>query len=76
MTGPKGSMHPAIIAQKTPDKPAIVMASTGERVTYLELEERSNRGAQLFRRLGLRTGDGIAIFMENHIRYLEICWAA
>ena len=69
-------MHPAVHALATPDKPAIIMASTGETLTYLELEERSNQGAQLFRALGLRPGDAIAIFMENNIRYLEICWAA
>ncbi|MGZ6009896.1 MAG: AMP-binding protein, partial [Rhizomicrobium sp.] len=69
-------MHPSIIAQKTPDKPAIIMASTGETLTFAQLEARSNQGAQLFRKLGLKAGDGIAIFMENNIRFLEICWAA
>jgi long-chain acyl-CoA synthetase len=69
-------MHPAVIVNKTPDKPAIIMASTGETLTYRELEDRSNQGAQLFRSLGLKPGDGIAVFMENNIRYLEICWAA
>ncbi|HUJ47519.1 MAG TPA: AMP-binding protein, partial [Rhizomicrobium sp.] len=69
-------MHPAIHAQATPDKPAIIMAGSGESLTYLELEERSNQGAQLFRKLGLKPGDAIALFMENNLRYLEICWAA
>ena len=52
------------------------MAASGESVTFAELDARSNQGAQLFRKLGLKTGDGIAIFMENNIRFLEICWAA
>src|SRR5689334_6762216 len=69
-------MHPAVIAQKTPDKPAIIMAQSGEALTFGQLDARSNQGAQLFRTLGLKTGDGIAIFMENNLRYLEICWAA
>jgi long-chain acyl-CoA synthetase len=69
-------MHPSIHAQTQPDKPAFIMASTGETVTYRELDERSNRGAQLFRKLGLKVGDGIAIFMENNVHYLSICWAA
>ncbi|HUO90928.1 MAG TPA: acyl-CoA synthetase [Rhizomicrobium sp.] len=69
-------MHPTVIAQKTPDKPAIIMAGSGETITFRQLEERSNQGAQLFRKLGLKTGDGIALFMENNIRFLEICWAA
>ena len=69
-------MHPSINARKTPDKPAIVMAASGETLTYRELDDRSNQGAQLFRKLGLANGDCIAIFMQNDIRFLEICWAA
>ena len=69
-------MHPSVIVRKTPDKLAIVMAATGESLTYRELEDRTNRGAQLFRKQGLRPGNAVAIFMENHIRFLEICWAA
>jgi long-chain acyl-CoA synthetase len=69
-------LHPSVHVQKTPDKAAIVMAATGETATYRQLEDRSNQGAQLFRKLGLKPGDAIAIFMENNIRFLEICWAA
>jgi acyl-CoA synthetase (AMP-forming)/AMP-acid ligase II len=69
-------VHPTVIAQTTPDKPAIIMAGSGETLTYRQLEDRSNQGAQLFRKLGLKPGDGIAIFMENNIDFLPICWAA
>ncbi len=69
-------MHPYIHAQKTPSKPAYIMASTGETVTFKELDERSNQAAHLFRACGLKAGDAIAIFMENNVRYFEICWAA
>ena len=69
-------MHPSVVVKQTPDKPAIIMASTGESLTYRELEARSNQGAQLFRKLGLKAGDVVAIFMENNLRFLEVCWAA
>lgn len=69
-------MHPYVYAEKTPDKPAYIMASTGKAVTYRELEDRSNQIAQLFRASGLKTGDAIAIFMENNPEFLQICWAA
>src|SRR5580700_9481725 len=69
-------MHPSVVAQKTPDKPVIIMAGSGEKLTYGQLDAGSNQGAQLFRELGLKAGDGIAIFMENNVRYLEVCWAA
>jgi acyl-CoA synthetase (AMP-forming)/AMP-acid ligase II len=64
------------IAGVSPQKTAYVMAETGHAVTYGELEAGSNRGAQLFRRLGLRPGDHIAILLENHPRFFEVCWAA
>ncbi|MBO9707681.1 MAG: acyl-CoA synthetase [Caulobacter sp.] len=69
-------MHPFVHAQTQPDKPAYVMAGSGETVTYKQLDERSNQGAQLFRSLGLETGDVIALLMDNTARYFEITWAA
>jgi long-chain acyl-CoA synthetase len=69
-------MHPSIHAVTHPDKPAYIMAATGETVTYKALDDRSNQGAQLFRKMGLKTGDVIAIMLENHPRYFELTWAA
>lgn len=69
-------MYPATHAQTTPDKPAYIMAGSGEVVTYRQLNERSNQCAQLFRTLGLRPGDSIALCLENHPRFFEITWAA
>jgi acyl-CoA synthetase (AMP-forming)/AMP-acid ligase II len=69
-------MYPGAIAAVLPDKPAYVMAGTGETVTYAELDRRSNQVAHLFRRRGLRRGDVVAVFMENNARYFEVLWAA
>ena len=69
-------MHPSIHARTHPDKPAWIMAASGESVTYGELERRSNQGAHLFRSLGVKAGDAIALFMDNSPRYYEILWAA
>ena len=69
-------MHPGKVAELQPNKPAYIMAGSGEVVTFGELEARANQGAHLFRRLGLQRGDHIAIMLENHPRYLQICWAA
>jgi long-chain acyl-CoA synthetase len=69
-------MYPAVYARETPEKAALVMATTGEVVTYRALDERSNRCAQLLWDAGLRPGDGIALFLENHPRFFEIAWAA
>jgi acyl-CoA synthetase (AMP-forming)/AMP-acid ligase II len=69
-------MWPGVHAASHPDKPAVVMAATGEIVTYRELNDRSNQLAQLFWDAGLRFGDHIAVLMDNNPRYLEVCWAA
>lgn len=67
---------PASHAAKTPDRPAIIMGGSGQQQTFAELDERSARLAQLFWSEGLRKGDHVAILMENHIRYIEVFWAA
>ncbi len=68
--------HPCVTAETYPHKPAIIMADSGEMVTYRQLDERSNQGAQLLRSLGLKTGDHLALAMENTRHFFEICWAA
>jgi long-chain acyl-CoA synthetase len=62
-------------ARLRPLQPAFIMASSGEAVTYAELEARCNRLAHLLRKLGLKRLDHYAIFMENNSRYLETCGA-
>ncbi|HET9769954.1 MAG TPA: acyl-CoA synthetase [Acidimicrobiia bacterium] len=69
-------MYPGHWAQVAPDKPAVVMAESGETVTYGELDERSVRLARVWHEAGLRPGDGVALFMENQARFLEVVWAA
>ena len=69
-------MHPAVLAQQQPNKPAYIMAETGEIITRQTLEDSSNQAAQLFRQLGLQRGDHIAVMMENHVAYIQICLAA
>jgi len=69
-------MHPTLIAQSTPEKTALIWAPTGARLSFGELESRSNQGAQLFRKLGLQIGDSVAFFTGNHPRFFELCFAA
>ena len=69
-------MHPGVHAATNPSKIAYRMAGSGFAVTYGELEARANACAHMFRALGLKRGDGIAIILENHPRFYEITWAA
>ncbi len=69
-------MHPGVNGKKFPDKPAIVMLSSGKTITHGELNDLSNQGAQLFRSLGLKPGDSIAFMLENHHLFFPIAFAA
>jgi long-chain acyl-CoA synthetase len=68
-------MYPGQHAVQRADQPAVIMADSGETVTYRELEARSNRLAHLLRAVGLTRLDHYAIFMENQPRYVECCAA-
>ncbi|MGH9007190.1 MAG: AMP-binding protein, partial [Acidimicrobiales bacterium] len=63
-------MYAAEHAKNDPDKPAIIMATSGQVVTYGEFEAGANRVAHLLRDTGLVRGDHMAIFMENDARML------
>ncbi len=68
--------YPGHFAQAAPNRPALIRADTGEIVTYAALDAASNRLAHLFRARGLQRGDHVALFLENHLRYFEVAWAA
>jgi long-chain acyl-CoA synthetase len=68
-------MYPGTHAKVRSDQPAVIMTSSGEIVTYSELEARTNRLAHFLRASGLRRLDHYSIFMENNIRYVEACGA-
>jgi long-chain acyl-CoA synthetase len=69
-------MHPRLIAATHPDKPAVIMAASGEVVTYGEIEARANRGAHALRNLGLGNGDAVAIACDNRLEFFDIYWSA
>jgi acyl-CoA synthetase (AMP-forming)/AMP-acid ligase II len=57
------------------DTAAIIMAGSGETVSFAALEDAASQGAQLLRKLGLQRGDVFAIWSGNNARYMEIAWA-
>ena len=69
-------MHPYLHAQENPDKPAVIMAGSGEIITYGQLDSRSNQIAQLYRSRGLQIGDTVAICMENHPQFFPVTWGS
>ncbi len=67
-------MHPITHAAARPDHPAIVMAGSGETVTYTELNATANRFARLLRAHGIGQGEHFALLMENNALYLQLVW--
>lgn len=63
-------------AHATPDRPAVVMASTGESRTFAQLNDNSRRIADLLWDLGLRRGDHVAVLMDNQLDFFDVYWAA
>lgn len=68
-------MYPGTWAQQTPDKPALVIAETGETLTYAQLDERSLRLAHALADAGLRRGDVVALLSDNTLQTYEVYWA-
>ena len=68
--------HFSAYAAETPDRPAYIMANSGEVVTYSQLDRRSNQIAHLLRLSGVRRGDHIAMMMKNCVEFLQVAQAA
>jgi len=68
--------HPSCHAQTRPDHPAMVIADTGEILTYRQLDDASNRFAQLLRALGLKPGDRIGLMLRNSPAFPVVYWGA
>jgi fatty-acyl-CoA synthase len=68
-------MYPGAYAKTQPDKIAVHRPSTGDSLTYRELDVSSNQLARLLYAHGLRRGDHVAMFLENHVAFFIVCWA-
>jgi len=58
-------MYPGRHAVQAPDRPALIMAESGDVTTYGQFEAVANQMAHLFRNSGLRHRDHIALLIEN-----------
>ena len=64
-------------ARLTPTRPALVVAESGLRLNYAELDDRAVRCARMWNeRLGLAKGDRVGILAHNRVEYLEAFFAA
>jgi acetyl-CoA acetyltransferase family protein len=66
-------MHPGA---HPPENTAVVMAASGQTVTYGELDAAANRVSHLLRSHGLKPGDHIALIVDNTPAFFELLWGA
>lgn len=69
-------MYPGAYVATNPDKAAVIVAETGEAVTFAQLESNSIRIARVLHGLGLRRGDNLAVLATNNVQVFDIYWAA
>src|SRR4051794_25534448 len=69
-----GPYHLSVHAARTPDKAAIIDASTDTALSFRELETRSAQLAGLLQSWGCRPGDHIAYLLENRAECAEAAW--
>ncbi|MBK7279138.1 MAG: AMP-binding protein [Betaproteobacteria bacterium] len=63
-------------ARVHPERPAVLVGDRPQW-TYRELADRTSRLAGHLRNgLGLQPGDRVAVYMTNHVAYLEVLYAA
>ena len=62
-------------ARVTPDRIALVSVETGERITYAELDARTERAAATLRAI-LQPGDRFGLLAYNCVEFLELFFAA
>jgi long-chain acyl-CoA synthetase len=68
--------RPEDMLRKHGDNPAVIMAASGESLTFAELDDRSTRLARVFAEAGLEAGDHVALMLGNQPAFFEVMWAA
>ncbi len=63
-------------ARVTPDKIALVLVTSGQRITYRQLDQRVELAAATMRGLGLTPGDRVAILAHNCVEFIELFFGA
>ncbi|MBM7366976.1 acyl-CoA synthetase [Gordonia hydrophobica] len=69
-------MYPGAHLATRGHDPAIIMADTGETVTFQQLEDHSIQVAHALRAAGVAPGDHVAVLATNTARVFDVYWAA
>jgi fatty-acyl-CoA synthase len=63
-------------ARVTPDRLALVVVETGERLTYAQLDARAERAAATLMAKGIHAGDRFAVLAYNCVEFLDLFFGA
>lgn len=69
-------MYPGNHAQLAPQRPAVIVAETGQQMSYRQLDDDSAALARVLYDAGLRVGDVVALLSDNSPEALVVLWAA
>ena len=58
-----------------PDRIALEDTSSGDRVSYRQLDQRTGRSTAMLANLGITTGDRLALLCRNRIEFFELLFA-
>ncbi len=58
-------------AARNPTKEAVVDTTTGERLTFRQLDDRTNQTGHALNALGVKPGDRVALLLSNSIEFME-----
>lgn len=69
-------MHPIQHAKARPDQPAVIMAGSGQTMSFAEMDAAANRFAHLLRARGFEPDDAFAVLLENRIEFFTLIWGS
>ena len=67
-------MYPGDFANADAMRPAIILAESGEVMTYSQIHQRAIKLGNLLIDRGLTPGDHVAFCLENHPQFMEVVW--
>lgn len=69
-------LFPGAYLPEFSDKAAVIVAESGEQMTYAELDSYANRLGRLYQWFGLKSGDHVAYCVENRLECTALQWGA
>lgn len=76
MSEAKPKLYPGAHLPELADKAAVIMAETGEQLSFSQLDAYANQLARLYQWLGLKPGDHVAYCLENRLECSGVQWGA